>query len=75
MLTCPIFPYTVLGRPLHPTHKHALTPTHAYRYGSSYMYVWLSIADTGKPRESTSRTTVFKRALDKSYHLKLKASR
>ena len=35
----------------------------------------LHTTHTGKPRESTSRTTVFKRALDKSYHLKLKASR
>jgi len=29
----------------------------------------------GKPREATSRTTVFKRAVDVSYRLKMKASR
>jgi len=29
----------------------------------------------GKPRESETRTTVFKRAVDKSYRLKMKASR
>lgn len=29
----------------------------------------------GKPRETESRTTVFKRAIDKSYSLKMKASR
>ncbi len=29
----------------------------------------------GKPHESTARTTIFKRAVDKSYRLKMKASR
>jgi curved DNA binding protein len=29
----------------------------------------------GKPRESTERTTVYKRAVDETYHLKLQASR
>jgi hypothetical protein len=41
----------------------------------SFPFLPLFPQSPGKPREATSRTTVFKRAVDVSYRLKMKASR